>query len=147
MKKIEEFSEAHRTGFGWSAMYVRNEEPPQTLASLLIPFDSWKENLKDRLSFHAQVKTGYSSHVETCDNCAAWAGENDVTIFAEINQDAIRRAWFSFDNLNEQGVPNSLAAIREIAERDELIIVDWVWREVVKISDAEKLSEYLQSRA
>lgn len=146
MKRIDEFSEAHKTDFGWSDIYMRDAAPPQTLASMAISTDSWKSALRSsKLKFHSKVTTGYSSYVEICRDCAAWAGENEVAIFAEFKADIIERIWFSFDNLTEQGLQNSFEAIQQIPKQNELIIADWNWSQVIKISDNEMLFQYLQA--
>lgn len=142
MKKIEQFSEAHKTDFGWSDMYLRTEETMETLSFFEFSLDLWTNNLT-KLSFHPKVTSGYSSHVELLNNCVAWTGDNEVTIFADTDKNIIQRVWFTFDNLTAQGIQNSFTAIQQIPQYKDLIIADWNSGQIINIFDDEKLLQYL----
>lgn len=59
LTRINEFSEAHRTLFGWTKMYVRSEAPVR-LRDLKLTAAAIESIVGSHLSRYDEVVTGYS---------------------------------------------------------------------------------------
>lgn len=144
MEKIDEFSKDHKTEFGWSDIYLRNNSPG-FLSDLSIPVGVFKERVEKTLTPYSKVSTGYSSYVEDCDNCLAWGmDEGKFTIFVDFNnENLISAAWLDFGLLRENTLPLILDTFNNLPRYNELMIADWRWSKVACIGDNESLRNYL----
>ena len=144
MKEIDEFSEIHKTDSGWSEIYLR-EEPPKSLSDFSIPLTVFRDCVEKTLVAYSRVTSGYSSYVETCENCFAWGiSDKSFTIFCDTTSEGnITGISIDFGCLDETTFQNPLTTFNNIPKTKELILADWKWSQLLRIADEQKLREYL----
>jgi hypothetical protein len=144
MKKIEEFSDAHKLDLGWSDIYIR-EELPESLAEFSISLEAFKKGVEETLTPYRQVSTGYSSHVEECRNCFAWGlADREFTIFADIDsENSINNIWLEIGCLTDANLPPVLDVFNNLPRSNDLMIADWRWSKAAQIADKNRLRSYL----
>jgi len=144
MREIDDFSEKHKTDFGWNEIYVR-EEPPQSLSDLSISLSDFKSCAEKTLTPYGKVTTGYSSHVETCENCFAWGiADKSLSIFCTVLKgNVIFHITLDFGCFDETTLQIALETFGNLPKSNELIIADWRWSKLAKIADEQNLREYL----
>ena len=144
MKEIDGFAEAHKTDFGWSKIYLR-EEPPKSLSDFSISLSDFRDCVEKTLAPYSKVTTGYSSYQETCDNTFAWGiPDKSLDIFCYLTpENNIVEISLVFGCLNETTLQNALTTFSNLPRSQELILADWKWGHLLRISDEQKLQEYL----
>ena len=144
MNKINEFSNAHKAEIGWTDIYIR-EETPQNLTDLAITVEEFKQSVELTLKRYEKVTTGYSSHVEECENCLAWGIEDrNFTIFADTNsKNLINAVWLEIGTLNRENSPVVTETFKNLPKSNELMIADWNWSNVAAIGNEKSLTDYL----
>ena len=144
MRLIDEFSAKHKTEFGWNEIYVR-EESPESLSALSISLSDFKTSAEKTLASYSKVTTGYSSHVETCENCYAWGiADKSLAIFCTVLKgNVISHITLDFGCFDENTLQTALETFASIPKSKELIIADWRWSKLAKLADEQSLREYL----
>lgn len=128
-RKIEEFSEAHRAGIGWTKMYMR-PPAPVALATRGITVTELAEAIAPYAPPYDSVTTGYSTHVEDAVNVAAYGAGGSVTLFAEQRDGVVTALWLELGRLDE----NATAMLAALS-RWSLLLVDWSGGQVIRLSD------------
>jgi hypothetical protein len=148
IKKIDEFSEAHKAEIGWTDIYLRKEEP-ESLMNFSITVSDFKESVEKTLAPYSKVTTGYSSHVETCKHTLAWGlGDREFAIFANFTpQNLISVLWLDICVLKEANIAPVMETFRNLPKNNELMIADWNWSQVANIGDETNLRNYLVSHS
>lgn len=144
MREIDEFSERHKTDFGWNEIYVR-DEPPESLSDLSISLSDFKNSAEQTLIPYSKVTTGYSSHVETCENCFAWGiADKSLSIFCAVTKkNEISHITLDFGCFDENTLKAALETFANLPKSNELIIADWRWSRLAKLADEKSLRDYL----
>lgn len=121
------------------------EEPPQSLSDFCISLGNFRNCVEKTLVAYSKVTTGYSSYVETCENCFAWGiPDKSFTIFCDASPEGnIIGISLDFGCLNETTLQNTLTTFSNLPKSQELIIADWKWSQLSRIADEQKLRDYL----
>lgn len=134
--EIEEFSEKHRTEFGWTDLYVRTE-PQVTLQTLCIRLDDVRSCLAPVLSEYDRVETGTFSDAQPCKRVVAFGNNNSNTIFVAFDAEGVVDAIWCSEPLKE---------LTLLPQTDALLLADWGWSFFCPLTDRPRLEEYLQER-
>jgi hypothetical protein len=133
---IQEFSEQHRTEFGWTDVYVRTE-PEITLRSLGLRLKDVRNCLTPILSEYDRVETGTFSDAQPCKQVAAFGNKDTNTIFVAYDPEgAVNAIWCS----------EPLKELTLLPQAEALLLADWGWSFFCPLSDLSRLEEYLSER-
>jgi len=143
VRRIEEFSNEHRAGIGWTAMYMRPASPV-ALATRGITMDALEAAVAGFLPPFDTVTTGYSTHVEPMPNTRAFGFPQSVTLFAEQRENVVSAIWFMPLSADETDVRQLASALSALAKWN-LLLVDWNGLQIIPLSDADALRDYLTS--
>jgi len=142
VQEIDSFSEAHRTEFGWTAMYVR-PPAPTPLAELGISVSDIAAVVASVLPAFHSVSTGYSSHVEDCPNVSAFGWEHGITLFAEADAAArVAAMWLAPWGLAPSELQSVVGVLTTLPRAHDLLFVDWAWSRLFKAADREAWVAY-----
>ncbi len=142
MGLIEDFSNEHRVGIGFSKIYVR-EENPISLTDLNINVKSFEAIVVQSLTKYDEVLTGYSSYREKCENtCALELGEY-AHLYYSFEAEIITNIWLVLNEFTEDHLQATLQVLQSISQLAELILVDWSWGEVIQLTNQTDLNKYL----
>jgi hypothetical protein len=127
LRKINEFSEAHRSpdGLSWSDVYVRDESAE--LNTLKLTRGQFVEAVSNLPAFDT-VYTGYSTHKKACKSTCAFGFDPQCSLIADWDDaEIIKSIWaqlFSQDSQHIEGIAKSVKALGAV---EPLIYVDWAW--------------------
>jgi hypothetical protein len=145
---IQLFGEAHRDGDYFSNIYLRRDT--NGLAALNLHINDIKHLLRRRLPYKNFVTTGYSTHVERAPRTVAFGPIGCCHIFFDFGKDGyVRHCWLTIypDGSDERANLNfAIAALSDLAERADLIMVDWEQGTLLELKDNTMLYSYLLSR-
>jgi hypothetical protein len=133
---IADFSEAHRSGIGWDAMYMR-EENPSKLASMGITINALRRAIFKEMPEYDALYTGYSSYKEKCKKTFAFGNDNMPILFAETTENEVISAMWCSDPMQ---------SLTLLPCSDRLLLADWGWSFICPIQDQHRLVEYLNER-
>ena len=129
MDAIEEFSDAHQTGAGWTDMYVRPPAP--------IPIETRGIAL-DVLASAIAVPP----YDEEVPNVRAFGRDGGITLFAQQRDGVVVAIWLGQQPVVDAEIRSSADALAALAQWN-LLLVDWEWNVVIPLSDAPAVHEYL----
>ena len=134
MGQQQAFADAHRSGAGWTEMYVR-EAAPSKLSALGITGEQLRLAVMAVLPPYDAVFTGYSSYRVECKNLLAFGGDNTETLFAGIDEHGIVvELWCS------DGMPELL----RLPLPEQLLLADWNAGLACPLLDRALFARYLQ---
>lgn len=134
---IEEFSEKHRTEYGWTDIYVRSE-PEVGLSALALRLEDVRRCLRPTLTEYDQVETGTYSDAQTCKGVVAFGNPDSNTIFVQHDSEGVVDAIWCNEPLKE---------LTALPKAEGLLLADWGWSFFCPLSEHNKLDEYLAERA
>jgi hypothetical protein len=142
-RKIDEFSKAHRSGSGWSDVYVHHPVPVP-LASRHILVADVREAIASEFPAFDQVTY---EHRVVCEasRTSAYGPDPDVVVFVEHDNEFVRELWAMLQPSKASDVTAVVDGLEKLAVWD-LILVDWGWSRVIPIADVTQLREYLLNR-
>jgi hypothetical protein len=144
MRSVEEFSQAHSDGAGFTRMYVRND-PPTSLASLGITVDDVRAALEPLLPAFDQVMTGYSTHRELLPNAVGWGIADYNAVFVTVGESGvIQAAWLCAGFDSPERVDRWCSVLKAFPRASGLVLADWNTLEMVPLADEVKLAAYLR---
>ncbi len=139
------FSDQHRADVGWTDIYVRSENPT-SIADLSITKDIFVESLVDLLPPFDRIGTGYSTYTESCTETIVLGRNDNAVVFAEHDaQNTIIRIWLTLDVYTSDDAAIALKAFQTLSQWP-LIMADWGWSVLLRLSDSEALTEYFSKR-
>jgi hypothetical protein len=134
--QIDEFSEEHRVGSFWDAMYIRAENPAK-LASLRLTLSQIRDALVAEMPEFDSVLTGYSSYREPCPKVHGFGRDDSEVLFVEAADDQIVTAIWCSDPMPE---------LQRLPRREHLLLADWGWSFICPLADTERFNIYLSER-
>jgi hypothetical protein len=143
MGLIEEFTDAHFDGSGFTDTYLRRG-PPVPLADLRIHLSDLRAHIDPMLPPFDEVLTGYGSHQEQCASAFAWGEDNQTAVFASVGEgELIAAVWLSARGVSSERVGYFCRSLQALPHSAELVIADWNRGDVVPLADESRLVEYL----
>lgn len=151
LENIDEFSQAHSVGIGWTSIYVRGENPKRIL-SLNIPMEALASVLSPILPPYDKVLTGYSSYREESKRTLAFGTETACIVFAGYDENGIiEDIWFDMELADQAGKDLAQRGLSALARLAKLMLVDWSASRLIDLADPDQIKNYfediLQSRA
>lgn len=134
MGEQQAFADAHRSGAGWTQMYVP-EAPPSQMRALGLTADQLRLALADALPPYDAVYTGYSTYRVECKNVLAFGGEKTETLFAGLDDKGIVCDLWCSDAMPE---------LLLLPLKAQLLLADWGAGFACPLSDGELFARYLQ---
>ncbi|MGK5072255.1 hypothetical protein [Janthinobacterium sp. ZB1P44] len=128
------FADAHRSGAGWTDMYVI-KAAPSPLSVLGMTADQLRLALADALPPYDAVYTGYSSYRVECKNVLAFGGDKTETLFAGLDEHGIVCDLWCSD-----GMPEFML----LPMKEQLLLADWGAGVACPLADGELFARYLQ---
>jgi hypothetical protein len=145
MASIDEFSDAHRDGAGFTDVYVRGE-PPQPLASLGITVAALGSAIDPLVPRFVEVQTGYSSYRQPCPSVVGWGLGDGEALFASVGEGAVvGPVWLALHGVPAERVGLWCWVLRSLPSAAELLVADWSASRVVLLADEPALAAYLGS--
>ena len=134
MGEQQAFADAHRSGAGWTDMYVI-EAPPSPLSALGMTAQQLRLALAAALPPYDAVCTGYGSYRVECKNVLAFGADSTETLFAGLDEGGIVcDLWCS------EGMPQLML----LPLKEQLLLADWGAGFVCPLADGELFARYLQ---
>ncbi|HWM94363.1 MAG TPA: hypothetical protein VN493_26645 [Thermoanaerobaculia bacterium] len=144
MGHIEELADAHRSGAGFTDIYLRGESP-LPLASLGITLEELRSAVEPLAPRFAQVFTGYGSYREPCQSVSGWGLGDGKAMFAGVGEGGVvGPAWLSLDGISAEQVGLWCEVLRSLPRAAELLVADWNAGLVVPLADESQLAAYLR---
>ena len=145
MGQINEFAEAHRSGAGYTDMFVR-EDNPVSLREKKIPVIELEEALTGILPKYHEVYTGYSSYREKCAHTGAFGKGQNVVLFYDEKESLVNNIWLTLDIKWEGDISAALDMFSAMSSLGDFIITDWGWNFVEELKSVDELEQYLHKR-
>jgi hypothetical protein len=142
---IDEFSNTHRDGLGYTDVFHRQDNPI-SISDKKILISALEHALSGFLSEFTDVYTGYSSYRERCEHTRAFAHDEDVVLFFETTENYLSRIWLTLDIGKDSDISTAKNMLCALSSLGELIIVDWGWSFIEQVSNDERIEDYLQKR-
>ena len=141
---IDEFAEEHRSGGGYTDIFVRDTNPT-SIYSKRIPTDIFESALEG-IQKYDEVFSGYSSYREKYEDTSAFGYDVNAAVFYQQKDGFIDNIWLALDIYEENDVSIASNILALLSNLGDFIIVDWGWSFVEKLSNAEIIRLYLQKR-
>ena len=141
---IDEFSEEHKAGAGYTDMFIRGENP-LSIYTKSIPVGVFEEALEVAPKYD-EVFTGYSSYCEKCESTNAFGHQENVAVFYEEKDGFVKNIWLALDIYEDNDVSITYNMLTSLAKLGDFIIVDWGWGFIEELHDAARIKQYLQKR-
>lgn len=143
IERIHEFSEAHKTPYGWTGAYVRTE-PPAPLSSLGLTLAALADAAAHRLPPFDGVSTGWSTHEEEAQDVRAFGEDNGLALFAQVSPGGIIEAlWMDPWGVERSKLDVMVDVLAGVPRADDLLFVDWAWGWLFPAAKREAWSDYL----
>jgi hypothetical protein len=143
MGDINAFSAAHWDGYGWTDIYVRQDQSNH-LRSLGISIDTIAAALDPILDPVDEVYTGYSTHRELCNNTRGWAVPCGTALLADFNDSGVvEHLWIVNEPPNSEDVEQFRRALKSLNDYGDFFIADWNLSIALSCKDDDKLVRYL----
>jgi hypothetical protein len=143
-EKINEFSEAHRSGLGYTDIYARGEHQIKTI-SRCITLDEF-EALLTAFGFRkiSNLYSGYGSYEEICKNTFAFKFDFSV-VFCDLQDGLIKNIWLDGFRFNKESeLKESLVScLNQIGEKWNLILNDWDLCEAIDLNNISEIERYV----
>ncbi|PHV28037.1 hypothetical protein CSQ94_18790 [Janthinobacterium sp. BJB312] len=134
MGEQQAFADAHRSGAGWTDMYVI-KAAPSLLSTLGMTAEQLRLALGDALPPYDAVYTGYSTYRVECKNELAFGGDKTETLFASLNDNGIvSHLWCS----------DSMSQLLLLPLKEQLLLADWGAGFACPLADGDLFARYLQ---
>ena len=144
-KRITEFAKAHGAGKGYTDVIAR-EENPIPLRNKSIPKTSLEDVLSGLLTRYEKVLY-YSGSSFVEDTCTRSYGFDDlVIVFFEDRDGIISNIWLNLDTRTEESQTKANDVLFALSELEDLLIADWGWCFISKLSDQTSIKQYLEKR-
>ena len=142
---IDDFSEKHKAEVGYTDVFVRDKNPVP-LCSKKISETTLDERIKNIFPKFDEVFTGYGSYEEKCNHIGAFGNNEDVVAFYEVKGGFIENIWLNLNiyEANDVVIANNL--LHSLSKLGDFIVADWGWSFIEKLSNSEKINQYLQKR-
>ena len=141
---IDEFAEEHRSGGGYTDIFVRDANPASIYCKR-IPAGIFESAFEGIPKFD-EVFSGYSSYREKCERTSAFGYDANVAVFYEEKDGFIGNIWLALDIYEENDVSIACNILALLSNLGDYIIVDWGWGFIEKLGNTEKIRSYLQKR-
>lgn len=128
------FADAHRSGAGWTDMYVI-ETPPSPLSAMGIRAEQLRLALGDALPPYDVVYTGYGSYRVECKNVLAFGGEQTETLFVGLDEHGIVCDLWCSDGMEQ---------LLLLPLKEQLLLADWGAAFACPLADGELFARYLE---
>ena len=146
IEKIDAFSKEHFDGVGWTAMYMRKEQP-HPFSELALPREEMIRLASSFAPAFDNVTTGYSTVFEPAPGVSAFGNSNRVVLYFECTKDGtVGAVWLQLNTYCQEDPGDALRLFSVLAKNAPLILVDWGWSFAVPLGDVESLSRYLEER-
>lgn len=147
MGNVATFSEAHEApgGVGWTDVYPRVAEPV-SLVQAALNLNEVDDLLAAHLERFDTVETGYSSHVEECKHIVAFGFDASCVIYFSERDGIVDHIWLGLDGPPSSQQDKLISAFASLNQRVSLILADWGWEALIRLSDQDSLKAYLGSR-
>jgi hypothetical protein len=146
LEAIAAFADAHREGDFFTEIYMR-KPPPHGLAELRISSSALSEMVGNKLPLRRLVTTGYSSHIERAPRTIGFGARSACCMFAEFDEaGTLRNAWLQLRPDNLLYFDAMRAALSDLGDAYDLIIVDWASADLFSATNHDDLSRYLAKR-
>lgn len=143
-EKINEFSEAHRSGIGYTAIYARGEHQIKT-SSRSITIDEFEALLK-AFDFRkiSNVYSGYGSSEEICRHTFAFKFDSAV-VYCDLQDELIKNIWLDGFRFNKESESKEslVACLNQIGEKWNLVINDWDMCEAIDLNNTSEIERYV----
>ncbi len=144
MSEIDRFAAEHRDAAGWTDIYVRKDNP-HPVSELQIDRESLASAIQPGMPPFDRVLTGYNFDCEAR-NTLAFGPNYHVTLFAEHDDAGIVSAiWLDLAPRTSTDASTALNAFRAFSQWP-LVLADWGWSVLLRISDSDALARYLAKR-
>jgi len=144
-KEIDTFAEAHKSGAGYTDMFLQGE-PPTTLYEKSISIKTLENAITQFLPKYDEVYEGYGEHKILCSNINAYGVDEDVVLFCQLKGDVVEYIWLTLDIKKENDVSVAVNMFKGIESIGSFIVADWGWSFIKHISKREDIKEYLEER-
>ena len=142
-RAIDAFSEAHRSGIGWTDVYVR-APVPVPLATRRIRFADLHAAIEAELVPFDRI-TYEHREVSEPSRTSAYGPDSDAVIFVERDNDLVKELWATLQPSHPRHVDAVVAGLTKLTPWN-LIVVDWGWSRVIPLGDEPQLRDYLLQR-
>ena len=145
MEDIDEFSEAHRDGDGFTDIFIR-EDNPISLADRKIAVARLEQVLGPILEKCDRVFTGYSSYREECKNAGAFVYNENVSVFYDVDDGVVKNLWLMLVPYTREELEKGIEALNALASLGDLILADWGWSFVESLQNKAQIADYMNER-
>jgi len=139
---IDDFSEAHWDKYGYTDIYMRSDNPV-SLFDLKISDKALEETLAAILPRFDEVFTGYSTYREKCEDTCAYGHDEHVVVYFKANDGYVKNIWLTLSISNEADAERALELMDSLSGIGDLIIADWNWSFIEKLSEKSQIRNYL----
>ena len=140
-ENVQDFSEKHFDGGGYTDMYVRKENDLR-LEAREIKVSELNEVLsKLSIEKHTIVTTGIRPGEMLSEDTFGY-GENDRGLFFDVKDGIVSNIWISGRlEVNDETL---IAVLNEIGTKWNLLLMDWNKLELVDLKSKEQLKKYVE---
>lgn len=144
INSIIDFSNDHRDGFGFTDMFVPENESIK-LESKNIQYDAIKDILSSHMDFYKDVYTGYGSYEVKCSNTVGF-GFDTLQILVNFNdKNTIKNIWINGFTESIKEVECFAKSLIELGINYDLIICDWESTSLIDLKEKDQVEEYATS--
>jgi hypothetical protein len=146
IKIIAEFSKAHDTGVGWTDVYCR-KPIPQSVNSLRLKAQELRNCISQFLPPLSPVRLWWGEELKVCQHTLANGTDQACVLFLGVGADeVVTDIWLRLDIATADHIVAISSAFAAIAEKWDLLLVDWGWCWLLRIDDTSGMKDYLEKR-
>lgn len=146
--KIHNFNDKNKSK-DWNEyidIYVRDKHKNKT-ATKNIRLDTLRKIISKHMLEFTEVTTGISPQIQKCEKITAFGNNKKVVIFIEYRKKTIvENIWLNIEITNKEDKKTLLDTLSSIAEKYDLLIVDWNNYFAANISDTKSIEKYLDKK-
>lgn len=143
-EKINELSEAHRSGLGYRDIFSRGEHQIKTI-DRSITLDEF-EALLTAFGFRkiSNVYSGYGRLEEICKNTFAFKIDLAI-VFCDLQNGLIKNIWLDGFRFNKESEAKEMlvTCLNQIGEKWNLVLNDWDLCEVIDLNNIYEIERYV----
>lgn len=142
---IEEFAKTHKSGIGYTDMYVRDETPLSLADKKIVP-SQLKNALQGITKEFDEVYSGYSSYREKCEFTHAFGNDKNIVLFFDVKNGIVKNIWLTLDTDKEDDILTAKNIFSALSRIGSFIIADWGWSYIEDIGNHLEIEKYLRQR-
>ena len=145
--KIDEFSQEHFDGYGWTSAYVRSESPKHFAERKIRIKDVYRFFQKQKFEVSTNIYSGYGFNLNEPVKSTYTFEKNGLAFFSFYEGKIAKNLWFiNFGSINTGMIDDEefKHILIAIGKKWNLLLVDWDWTVVVNLQSESEVEHYVK---